>query len=147
MIDRPCAEMLNYSDNSGICQFIRFAAAYASCTQVNQFSGIAPEIRTRQFLSAMKRILTIAVAVAWTILLALTSGEARAERRVALVVGNSNYSAVPQLPNPARDANAVAKMFKDAGFEVIETYLDVGNLDFKRAIRKFEDTAVDADVA
>ncbi len=38
-------------------------------------------------------------------------------------------------------------MFKDAGFETIETYLDVGNLDFKRAIRKFEDTAVDSDIA
>ena len=73
--------------------------------------------------------------------------EALAERRVALVVGNSNYSAVPTLPNPSRDANAVAKMFKDAGFQTIETYLDVGNLDFKRAIRKFEDTAVEADIA
>ncbi len=79
--------------------------------------------------------------------LTLTPGEALAERRVALVVGNSSYSAVPKLPNPSRDANAVARMFKDAGFETIETYLDVGNLDFKRAIRKFEDTAVDSDIA
>ena len=38
-------------------------------------------------------------------------------------------------------------MFKDAGFETIETYLDVGNLDFKRAIRRFEDIAVDAEIA
>jgi uncharacterized caspase-like protein len=102
---------------------------------------------TRDFSSAMKRLLTIAVAIGWATLLALVPNEAFAERRVALVVGNSSYTAVPQLPNPSRDANAVAKMFKDAGFETIETYLDVGNLDFKRAIRKFEDTAVDADVA
>jgi hypothetical protein len=95
----------------------------------------------------MKRLLIIAAAIGWTMLLVLTTTEAMAERRVALVVGNSNYSAVPQLPNPSRDANAVAKLFKDAGFETIETYVDVGNLDFKRAIRKFEDTAVDADVA
>jgi hypothetical protein len=95
----------------------------------------------------MKRLLTIAAAIGWAIVLALTPGEALAERRVALVVGNSNYATVPQLPNPSRDANAVARMFKAAGFETIETYLDVGNLDFKRAIRKFEDTAVDADVA
>jgi hypothetical protein len=60
---------------------------------------------------------------------------------VALVVGNSNYTAVPRLPNPSRDASAVGKMFKDAGFQTIETYLDVGNLDFKRAIRRFEDIA------
>jgi hypothetical protein len=95
----------------------------------------------------MKRLLTITAAIGWAMLLALVPNEAFAERRVALVVGNSSYTAVPQLPNPSRDANAVAKMFKDAGFETIETYLDVGNLDFKRAIRKFEDTAVDADVA
>ena len=95
----------------------------------------------------MKRFLTIAAAIGWAIFLALMPGEARAERRVALIVGNSNYAAVPQLPNPSRDANAVAKMFKEAGFETIETYVDVGNLDFKRAIRKFEDTAMDADIA
>jgi hypothetical protein len=95
----------------------------------------------------MRRFLTIAAVIGWA-LLALTPGEAlAADRRVALVVGNSNYSTVPQLPNPSRDANAVAKMFKDAGFQTIETYLDVGNLDFKRAIRKFEDVAVDSDIA
>ncbi|ETR78128.1 caspase (peptidase) [Afipia sp. P52-10] len=94
----------------------------------------------------MKRFLTIAAVIGWA-MLALTPGQALAERRVALIVGNSNYSAVPQLPNPARDANAIAKLFKDAGFDTIETHLDVGNLDFKRAIRKFEDTAVDADIA
>ncbi len=95
----------------------------------------------------MKRLLTIAAAIGWAVVLTLTPGEALAERRVALVVGNSSYSTVPKLPNPSRDANAVARMFKDAGFETLETYLDVGNLDFKRAIRKFEDTAVDSDIA
>jgi hypothetical protein len=95
----------------------------------------------------MKRFFTIAAAIGWAMFLALMPNEALAERRVALVVGNSNYSAVPQLPNPSRDANAVARMFKAAGFETTETYLDVGNLDFKRAIRKFEDTANEADIA
>jgi len=31
-----------------------------------------------------------------------------AEKRVALVIGNSAYHNVLQLPNPARDAEAVA---------------------------------------
>jgi hypothetical protein len=95
----------------------------------------------------MKRFLTIAAAIGWAIFLALMPNEALAERRVALVIGNANYSTVPPLPNPSRDASAVAKMFKDAGFHTIETHLDVGNLDFKRAIRKFEDTAMEADIA
>ena len=77
----------------------------------------------------------------------LATSAARAEKRVALVVGNSNYQTVPQLPNPSRDANAVAKMFRDAGFDTVDTLINVGNLEFKRAIRKFETIADQADIA
>src|SRR5258707_9525263 len=41
------------------------------------------------------------------------------EQRVALVIGNSNYQNVTQLPNPANDAKAVAELLNSAGFEVI----------------------------
>ncbi len=41
------------------------------------------------------------------------------EQRVALVIGNSNYQNVAQLPNPANDAKAVAQLLNAAGFEVI----------------------------
>jgi hypothetical protein len=77
----------------------------------------------------------------------LATSAARAEKRVALVVGNSNYQTVPQLPNPSRDATAIAKMFRDAGFETVDTLINVGNLEFKRAIRKFEAIADQADIA
>ncbi len=77
----------------------------------------------------------------------LAANEAHAERRVALVVGNSSYQTVPQLPNPSRDATAVAKMFRDAGFDTVDTLINVGNLEFKRAIRKFETIADQADIA
>ena len=40
------------------------------------------------------------------------------EQRVALVIGNSNYRNVVQLPNPIRDAKAIAKVLNTAGFEV-----------------------------
>ena len=70
-----------------------------------------------------------------------------ADKRVALIVGNSTYQTVPQLPNPARDASAVVKMFKDAGFDSVDVQLNVGNLEFKRAIRKFEAAADQADIA
>jgi uncharacterized caspase-like protein len=72
---------------------------------------------------------------------------ALADKRVALVVGNSTYQTVPQLPNPSRDAGAVAKMFKDAGFDSVDVQLNVGNLEFKRLIRRFEAMADQADVA
>ena len=70
-----------------------------------------------------------------------------ADKRVALIVGNSTYQTVPQLPNPSRDASAVAKMFRDAGFDSVDVQLNVGNLEFKRSIRKFEAAADQADIA
>jgi hypothetical protein len=69
------------------------------------------------------------------------------EKRVALVIGNSSYKNVARLPNPERDASAMAALFKDAGFDSVMLATDVGNLDFKRAIRKFEDASTDADIA
>lgn len=97
----------------------------------------------------MIRRLTAAVAtiIGTFLFVVLMSHCAFAERRVALVVGNSTYQSVPQLPNPSRDAASVAKMFRDAGFDTVETLNNVGNLEFKRAIRKFEATADQADIA
>jgi uncharacterized caspase-like protein len=72
---------------------------------------------------------------------------AQADKRVALVVGNSAYQHAPPLPNPARDAQAMAKMFQNAGFNVVSALYDIGYLDLKRAIRQFEDAAADSDIA
>ncbi len=44
------------------------------------------------------------------------------ERRVALVIGNSAYTAVPRLANPQRDATAISAALKRLGFEVVEGY-------------------------
>jgi len=77
----------------------------------------------------------------------LAPDAAWADKRVALIVGNSTYQTVPQLPNPSRDASAVAKMFRDAGFDSVDLQLNVGNLEFKRSIRKFEALADHADIA
>jgi uncharacterized caspase-like protein len=41
------------------------------------------------------------------------------EQRIALVIGNSNYQNVAQLPNPANDAKSIAQLLNAAGFEVI----------------------------
>jgi hypothetical protein len=42
-----------------------------------------------------------------------------AEKRVALVIGNSAYENVTPLPNPANDARAIGQFLNSAGFEVI----------------------------
>lgn len=78
---------------------------------------------------------------------AATTQSALAEKRVALVIGNSGYQNVAKLPNPVNDAAAIAALFKAAGFDAVDTRRDVGSLDFKRAIREFALTSRDADIA
>src|SRR5262245_22362594 len=92
-------------------------------------------------------VLSMAAAICGLLLVPLWSDSAFAERRVALVIGNSAYQYSPALPNPARDAQAIAAMFKKAGFDVVSAHLDLGSLQTKRAIRQFEDAATDADIA
>ena len=94
----------------------------------------------------MKRFISFIAALSG-VFLALSSPAALADKRVALVIGNSAYQNVAKLPNPAKDATSIADLFKKAGFEFVDLQTDVGNLDFKRAVRNFEDAAADADIA
>jgi len=60
-----------------------------------------------------------------TVLLSLicmifTANAAKADRRVAFVVGNGAYRNVAQLPNPPVDAKAMAAVLRNVGFEVVE---------------------------
>ena len=50
----------------------------------------------------------------------LSATVAKADRRVAFVVGNGAYKNVAQLPNPPIDAKAMASTLRNVGFEVIE---------------------------
>ena len=43
-----------------------------------------------------------------------------AQKRVALVIGNSSYTYVPGLASPVNDAMAIAEKLWISGFEVIE---------------------------
>src|ERR1700682_6686517 len=45
---------------------------------------------------------------------------AKAERRVAFVVGNGAYKNVAPLPNPPVDAKAMGCVLRNVGFEVVE---------------------------
>ncbi|MGY0573843.1 caspase family protein [Bradyrhizobium sp. RDM12] len=63
------------------------------------------------------RTLTIIVSL---MCVALSVSAAKADRRVAFVVGNGAYKNVAQLPNPPIDAKAMASTLRNVGFEVIE---------------------------
>ena len=45
---------------------------------------------------------------------------AKADRRVAFVVGNGAYKNVQSLPNPAIDAKSMARVLRNVGFDVVE---------------------------
>jgi Uncharacterized protein containing caspase domain len=79
--------------------------------------------------------------------LLLVCQPAFAEKRVALVLGNSAYQNVAQLPNPVNDSARIASMLKDAGFDVVESRHDLPAAETRRALRDFADRARDADIA
>ena len=54
-------------------------------------------------------------------LLVFVCQPALAEKRVALVLGNSNYQNVAPLANPVNDSAKIAATLKDAGFESEKT--------------------------
>ena len=80
-------------------------------------------------------------------LLCLSAGPALADKRVALVIGVSKYQHAPQLTNPARDADAVSALLKQAGFDVVNNQRDPGIVDLRRVIREFSETARNADIS
>ena len=67
----------------------------------------------------------------------LVSGQALAEKRVALVIGNGAYGrSIGALANPPNDARLMAKTLRQLGFDVVEG-IDVDQKAMKRAISSF----------
>lgn len=79
--------------------------------------------------------------------LLLGAGPAVAGKRVALVVANSAYQHAPSLTNPVNDGSVMAKMLKEAGFDIVESRHDLSALDTRRVLRDFADATRDADIA
>lgn len=82
----------------------------------------------------------------WTILAAALT-PALAEKRVALVIGNSDYQNVAPLTNPSNDAAAIAAILTKAGFDIVDTKSNLSGIEMKRALREFGNKVRDADVA
>jgi hypothetical protein len=75
----------------------------------------------------------------------LATTDANAERRVALVVGNSDYAQVAMLNNPRNDAIDLAATLKKLGFEVL-LGIDLDQERFAGTIDKFARLLDGADV-
>ena len=78
----------------------------------------------------------------------LVSSPALAEKRIALVIGNSNYQNVPQLNNPANDARLMADTLRGLGFVLVgaEAQIDLDKASFDNVVRSFGRQLQGADV-
>ena len=77
----------------------------------------------------------------------VASAPAQADKRVALVIGNSAYKNAPRLANPVNDAGLVGGMFRNAGFDTVEIKLDLNASEMRRSLRDFAARTRDADMA
>lgn len=72
---------------------------------------------------------------------------AAAEKRVALVIGESGYLHANALQNPKNDAEAIGGVLRGAGFDEVRVETDLGVSSLRRALREFAERAADADIA
>ena len=79
------------------------------------------------------------------VVLLVALGPAAAEKRVALVMGNSAYQHTAPLKNPSNDATDMAEKLRQLGFDVIEG-TDLSKDEMEQRIRAFADKLTGADV-
>ncbi|WP_314960328.1 caspase domain-containing protein [Bradyrhizobium cosmicum] len=88
------------------------------------------------------RLLAFVILASW-----LGCAAAQAEKRVALVIGNSAYKSAPKLGNPVNDAILMGNMFRKAGFDTVDVRQDLNAPEMRKALREFVARTRDADVA
>ena len=91
----------------------------------------------------LSRLTLLVALLAATILLPIS--DASAERRVAMVIGNSEYAHASTLRNPRNDASDIAETLKKLGFEVL-VGVDLDQQRFARTVEQFARMLDDADV-
>ena len=84
----------------------------------------------------------IVVVLAWLCLAA----SARAENRLALVIGNDDYRHIDKLQKAVADARAYATVLREKGFSVQEGY-DLSILDMSGAVADFVEKIHPGDTA
>src|SRR5262249_49034156 len=93
---------------------------------------------------------TLRLGLLVTCLACLTSmwtAAAVGERRVALVIGNGTYLNAAKLANPPRNADAIAKLFRTANFDVVQAKRDLANAQFRQELSDLNLWARNADIA
>ena len=102
-------------------------------------------VTVRALASACGRILAAAALCLVFSAVAASAATDHGGRRVALVIGNGAYEHAPKLPNPPKDAAAIAAKLKDLGFDVV-LGLDLSMPKFGETLREFSRRVAGADV-
>ena len=102
---------------------------------------LSPSVPT---LRSSRLACRLALSVLWML---VAASPALADKRVALVLGVSNYQSVARLANPDNDAAAISDVFKRMGFDIVELRRDLGVTEMRRAVRDFAAVAADSDMA
>jgi TPR repeat protein len=86
------------------------------------------------------------VCIVALLLVVATNAAVAGGKRVAFVVGNGAYKAVPALENPKNDALAVSKALRKVGFEVV-TAIDLDRAAFDKSVETFIRSLSDAELS
>src|SRR5712664_1367784 len=109
--------------------------------------SVTARLQPAGFVQFARRSYLLLFTVA--LLALLTTGPAKADKRVALVVGNSTYKNVTQLDNPGNDARLMAETLRNVGFTLVgsRAQIDLDKSSFDDAIQNFGNQLAGADVA
>ena len=92
------------------------------------------------------KFVTCAVGLVLLLLFA-AADPSYAARRVALVIGNTNYQGAPALSKSENDANAMIAKFRQAGFDIVIAQSNANLTQLKKAIADFKNEAANSDIA
>ena len=108
--------------------------------------GIAVRWQTVSFSQVARSIECLVFALALAFLI---GSPAKADKRVALVVGNSSYRNITRLDNPRNDASLIAETLRSIGFELVggRALIDLDKAGLDRAVQDFGNQLTTADVA
>ena len=95
----------------------------------------------------MKSPLRALALLAILLTLLASAAPALADKRVALLIGNGAYAAVPALANPRHDVALLKTALEKAGFDDVRVAYDLGQKPMLKALNAFADEAADADIA
>ena len=119
--------------------------AQRAATEFRAVLAREPEDLKAQAMLAQADAQLLPVSAPGTIAVTAPSAPVSGQRRVALVIGNSDYVA-GKLVNPGNDAADVGAKLKTMGFDVI-TGLDLSKKGFTDALARFDEAARGADAA